>query len=101
MPDEGRDAVCRKARGICVVKLYELPTTFQMWSFFYHRSFIMAARYISYAKRGRPTREEMMTVIFDSYIKITNALRQLDDIYKREFHYRNQQYKNDINNKNS
>ena len=34
MPDEGRDAVCRKARGICVVKLYELPTTFQMWSFF-------------------------------------------------------------------
>ena len=53
-------------------------------------AFAMSARYISYEKRGRPTREELIEVIFESYIKITNAMKQLDNIYRREFYYRNQ-----------
>lgn len=73
-----------------------------MWSFFFTTgAFAMSARYISYEKRGRPTREELIEVIFESYIKITNAMKQLDNIYRREFYYRNQQHKNNINNKDS
>ena len=53
----------------------------------------MSARYISYDSLGRPTREEAMTAIFESYINITKSIKQLENIFKRERNYQRKKLK--------
>ena len=58
----------------------------------------MSARYISYGAQGRPTREEAMEVIIESYISITKAIKKLENIYKREETFLRKKYKNTMDN---
>jgi len=48
----------------------------------------MSASYVSYNAQGRPTREETMETIFETYIHLTRAMQKIENIYKREFNYR-------------
>lgn len=58
----------------------------------------MSPRYVSYERQGRPTREEAIETIMESYINLTRSIKRLENIYKREFIYRKK--KSDmINNK--
>ena len=53
--------------------------------------------YISYDAQGRPTREEVIEAIFESHIKITQAIKKLENIYKRELNYRKKKFKGTAN----
>ena len=53
----------------------------------------MSARYISFDAQGRPTREEAMKVIIESYINITKSIKQLENIFKREQNYQRKKFK--------
>ena len=53
----------------------------------------MSARYISYETQGRPTREEAMTAIFESYMNITKSIKRLENIFKREQNYQRKKFK--------
>ena len=48
----------------------------------------------SQQKQGRPTREEIIETVFESYINLTRAIKSLEQIYKREYNYRSKKYKN-------
>ncbi len=80
----GRDAAYRKVCGVLVVRFVQLPTTFQMWSFFIynHRSFFMSIK-----KTSRPTRDEAIEAIFESCINIKRSTQKLEDILRREADY--------------
>ena len=48
----------------------------------------MSSSYISYNAQGRPTREETMEVVFETYIRLTRAMKKIENIYKREYNWR-------------
>ena len=52
--------------------------------------------YISYKAQGRPTREEIIEAVFESYLNMTRAIKKLEKIYKRELNYRKRKYKNSV-----
>ncbi len=53
----------------------------------------MSARYMSYNAQGRPTREEIVESVFESYINLNRAIKKLENIYKRELNYRKKKFK--------
>ena len=51
----------------------------------------MPYKYFSYERKGRPTREETIEVVFDTYLKMTQTMKKLENIFRREHEYRKKQ----------
>ena len=56
----------------------------------------MTLKYVRVGATSRPTRDEAMETIFDSYIQIKKILKKLENIYLREYNYK---HKKNIKNK--
>ena len=52
----------------------------------------MAAKYVRVGATSRPTREETMETLYDSYLHIKKILKKMEDIYNRETNYRRKKY---------
>ncbi len=79
---------------VTYVLIFLTPDRLSCDGYFFTGVFFMSARYISYDAQGRPTREEAMTAIIESYINITKSIKQLENIFKREQNYRRKKFKN-------